>query len=60
MLDVTFGQDKSRIRNGNTPENFGIMLHLAMNILRGAPDAKKGNPEITRASQQREVNGIDR
>jgi predicted transposase YbfD/YdcC len=46
LLDVTFGQDKSRIRNGNAPENFGIMRHLAMNILRGAPEAKKGSPSI--------------
>lgn len=47
VLDVTFGQDKSRIRNGNAPENFGIMRHLAMNILRGAPEAKKGSPSIS-------------
>ena len=46
VLDVTFGQDKSRIRNGNAPENFGIMRHLALNILRGAPAAKKGSPSI--------------
>jgi predicted transposase YbfD/YdcC len=46
VLDVTFGQDKSRIRNGNAPENFGIMRHLVMNILRGAPEAKKGSPSI--------------
>ena len=46
VLDVTFGQDKSRIRNGNAPENIGILRHLAMNILRGAPEAKKGSPSV--------------
>jgi len=46
VLDVTFGQDKIRIRNGNAPENFGIFRHLAMNILRGAPNAKNSSPSI--------------
>lgn len=62
VLDVTFGQDKSRIRNGNAPENFGIMRHLAMNILRGAPEAKKGSPSINlkRRRAGMDLNYLDR
>lgn len=62
VLDVTFGQDKSRIRNGNAPENFGIMRHLAMNILRGAPEAKKGSPSINlkRRRASMDLNYLDR
>lgn len=44
VLDVTFNQDGSRIRTGNAPENFGVLRHIAMNILRGAPNAKKSSP----------------
>jgi len=43
-LDVTFGQDKSRIRTGNAAENFGVLRHIAMNALRGAPEAKNSSP----------------
>ena len=43
-LDVTFRQDASRVRMGNGPENFGLLRHFAMNILRGAPNARRGNP----------------
>lgn len=44
VLDVTFNQDKSRIRKDHAPENFGILRHMALNILKGAPHAKKGSP----------------
>lgn len=44
VLDVTFNQDNSRIRTGNATENFGILRHVAMNILRKAPYAKKSTP----------------
>jgi predicted transposase YbfD/YdcC len=40
ILDVTFKQDKSRVRNGNATENFGVLRHIAMNILTKAPSAK--------------------
>lgn len=43
-LDVTFSQDKSRIRTGNGPENIGILRHIAVNILKNAPNAKKSSP----------------
>ena len=44
VLDVTFHQDRSRIRKNHAPENFGVLRHIAMNILRGAPFAKKSSP----------------
>jgi predicted transposase YbfD/YdcC len=33
-LDVTFAEDKSRIRKDNAPENFALLRRLALNILR--------------------------
>jgi predicted transposase YbfD/YdcC len=32
VLDVTFGEDKSRIRRGDAPENMGVLRRLALNI----------------------------
>lgn len=43
VLDVTFDQDKSRVRKDNGPENFAAIRHFALNILKGAPPAKKGS-----------------
>ena len=44
VLDVTFDQDKSRIRNDFGPENTAVLRHFAMNILKFAPNAMKSNP----------------
>ena len=33
-LDVSFGEDKSRVRADSSPENLGIMRHIALNILK--------------------------
>jgi len=43
VLDVTFDQDKSRVRKDRAPENLAVLRHFAMNILKGAPPAKKGS-----------------
>jgi len=43
VLDVTFDQDKSRIRKDSAPENFAVLRHFALNILKSAPPAKKGS-----------------
>lgn len=43
VLDVTFNQDKSRVRKDHAPENFAVLRHFAMNILKGAPPAKRGS-----------------
>jgi len=32
-LDVTFGEDSSRVRRGHGPENLGLLRRLALNVL---------------------------
>jgi predicted transposase YbfD/YdcC len=34
VLDMTFGDDQSRIRMGNGPENMAIVKHSALNMIR--------------------------
>jgi predicted transposase YbfD/YdcC len=41
VLDVSFSEDANRTRKGNTPENFSILRHIALNILRQDTTAKK-------------------
>lgn len=40
-LDVTFGEDKSRIRRGNAPEIAGALRRLALSILKRDTSVKK-------------------
>lgn len=41
VLDVTFREDDSRIRSGNSPQNMAVLRHLALNILKN--DKSKGS-----------------
>jgi predicted transposase YbfD/YdcC len=41
VLDVTFHEDDSRIRIGNSPQNMAVVRHLALNILK--TDNSKGS-----------------
>jgi len=34
VLDVQFNEDKSRVRKGNGDENFAIIRHIALNLLK--------------------------
>lgn len=41
VLDVTFAEDKSRIRKDNSPQNMAVLRHLALNLLKN--DTSKGS-----------------
>jgi predicted transposase YbfD/YdcC len=38
VLDVTFNEDRSRIRKKNGPENMAIVRHTVLNLLRQNED----------------------
>lgn len=41
-LDVAFGEDHSRIRVDNAPQNIAILRHMALNLLKQEKSAKVG------------------
>ncbi len=41
MLDVTFNEDRSRIRKENAPENFGLLRRLALCLLKQERSSKR-------------------
>jgi predicted transposase YbfD/YdcC len=40
-LDVTFREDASRTRKDNSAENFAVIRHIALNVLKNFPTPKK-------------------
>jgi predicted transposase YbfD/YdcC len=38
ILDLVFREDDSRIRKGHAPENFAMLRHIALNLLKSAVD----------------------
>ncbi len=34
MLDIAFREDESRVRTGHAAENFAVLRHIALNLLR--------------------------
>jgi predicted transposase YbfD/YdcC len=40
VLDVVFREDDCRVRAGNAAENFAVMRHLALNLLKSLKDIK--------------------
>lgn len=42
VLDVVFDEDASRIRKDNAPQNFAVLRHIALNLLRQEIKHKRG------------------
>jgi len=42
VLDVTFGEDDSRVRIGNAPQNFALLRRMALNLLRRDRSCRDG------------------
>jgi len=42
VLDVAFREDDSRVRKGNAPQNFSVIRHMALNMLKQEKSAKGG------------------
>jgi predicted transposase YbfD/YdcC len=41
VLDVSFREDESRIRKDNAPENFAVLRHIALNMVKKETSRKK-------------------
>jgi predicted transposase YbfD/YdcC len=41
-LDVSFREDDCRIRTGHAPENFAVLRHIALNLLKNDTRCKRG------------------
>jgi predicted transposase YbfD/YdcC len=50
VLDVTFREDRSRIRNGHGPENIGLLRRLSLNLLKREPSKQSITQKRYRAS----------
>ena len=42
VLDIAFREDECRIRAGNAAENFGMLRHIALNLLKNDKLSKIG------------------
>jgi predicted transposase YbfD/YdcC len=42
VLDVAFNEDQCRVRTGHAAENFAVLRHLALNLLKHVPGSKVG------------------
>lgn len=41
VLDVSFREDESRIRKDNAPENFAVLRHIALNMIKRETSSRK-------------------
>jgi len=42
VLDIAFREDDQRVRTGNAPQNFALLRHMALNLLKQETSAKQG------------------
>lgn len=42
VLDIAFREDESRVRQGHAPENFALLRHIALNLLKQEQSASCG------------------
>ncbi len=42
VLDIAFREDDSRVRKDHAPENFAILRHIALNLLKQEKTARLG------------------
>lgn len=54
VLDIAFREDESRIRKDNGPENFAILRHMALNMLRKEPSKRSIKRKRLRAGWDNE------
>jgi predicted transposase YbfD/YdcC len=52
-LDVTFDEDRCRVRKGHAAENFGLIRRAAINLLRTAPNPGKKRGKVSIARRRR-------
>lgn len=50
VLDVTFGEDDSRLRAGFGAENFAVIRQIALNLLKGDPSKGSVKKKLLRAA----------
>jgi predicted transposase YbfD/YdcC len=50
VLDMSFGEDQSRIRKGNAPANVGIIRHAALNMIRQAQKKRMSIKRMRKAA----------
>ena len=50
VLDMSFGDDQSRIRKGNAPENITIIKHLALNLLSKAKEKRQSMKRLRKTA----------
>ncbi len=42
VLDIAFNEDRSRVRKDNAPQNFAVLRHMALNLLKQEHTVKAG------------------
>lgn len=42
VLDISFREDECRIRTGHSPQNFAVLRHIALNLLKQEKTTKDG------------------